>query len=67
MNRKVTDYTISGLACMTYVAPTTIRYWTNCGLVPHRRDSAGRRLYGTDAAEAVLRLKAERFGRRPRS
>jgi len=61
------DLTITGLAHQTYTAPTTLRYWTDRELIPHRRDSAGRRLYGPDAVDAVRRLKADRFGRRARS
>jgi len=62
MNDQISVYTISGVASAAGVPECTIRDWARRGLIPHTRDSTGRRLFDSAAIEAASKLRADRRG-----
>lgn len=62
MNDQISVYTISGVASAAGVPECTIRDWAKRGLIPHTRDSTGRRLFDSASIEAASKLRTERRG-----
>ena len=58
--------TVGGLARAAGISEWTVRRYAREGLVPHRLDSAGRRLFDDTAVDEVRALYARRIARRGR-
>ena len=57
MRKAQGDNTISAVANASANPQTTVRAWADKGLLPCRRDSAGRRLFPDSAIPAAIRLR----------